>query len=83
MQKRGGRCGGYIQTNAEKRKQTGETIKRKEWEEHFTNVLNGKEERTVSEKRMIVMPQGDVEQLNDIEIEEQIDKQNSKGTRRR
>jgi len=66
---------GVMQTKAEKRKQTGESIKGEEWREHFRNTLKGKEEKTIGEKRIIVMPQDDIEELEDIETEEQIDKQ--------
>ena len=58
-----------------KKTQTEESIKEEEWREHFMNTLKGNEEKTKEEKRIIVMPQDDIEELKEIEIEEQIDKQ--------
>ena len=46
-----------------------------EWREHFRNALNDEEERTIEERRIIIMPQDDIEELKDIEIKEQINKQ--------
>ena len=57
-----------------RQKKENKSIKGEEWREHFRNTLKSKEEKTIGEKRIIVMPQDDIEELKYIEIE-QIDKQ--------
>ena len=46
---------GYINEGRKKKTQTGESIKGEEWRKHFRNTLKGNEEKTIGEKRIIVM----------------------------
>ena len=66
---------GYINKGRKKKTQAGDSINREKCRGHFRNTLNGKEERTIGENRIIVMLQDDIGELKDIEIEEQMDKQ--------
>ena len=50
---------GLYKRRQEKENQTGESIKGEKWREHFRNTLKGKEEKTIGEKRIILMPQDD------------------------
>ena len=52
---------GLYKRREKKKTQMGESIKGDECREHFRNILKGWEERSIGEKRIIVMAQDDTE----------------------